>query len=343
MAEIRDAHYSQFVLDDGTAQVLVYGLWASAGGARLLDMNGLKAGDEVSIAAQRGEFADEMEARKAFPYDPEAVVLYVAPVELRFPSTGGTQELDLYAVETPVFDVQTEWVHLGSALSDGKLPVTVDAHSSLDARSASFLVSCKGFRQKVKIYQEAFLPDILPIDQARSKDFARVAGTITAIGEDGYVLADESGALFVNGSTVNLEAGITMEVIGNLATEGYLTRMTPLRSTRSGSAAVTFPAGTPLTADYAASLLQQLQEEDASNPSFLPLPLVTAKGILAEVEGEETLLDFDTDAPITRFMTAPGVELAASIGGYVSIRGYLAGVSLGDHPALLLLPATLEV
>lgn len=342
VAEIRDAHYSQFVLDDGTAEVLVYGLWASAGGARLLDMNGLKAGDEVSIAAQRGEFADAMEARKAFPYDPEEVVLYVAPAELHFPSTGGTQELDLYAVETPVFDLQADWVHLGAGGEDGKLPVTVDAHEDLEARAASFWISCRGFRQKVKIYQEAFLPDILPIESARSKDFARVAGTITVIGEDGYVLADESGALFVSGSAVNLEAGIRMDVIGRLSTEGYLTRMTPLRATRSGSAAVTFPEGTPLTADYAASLLRQLQGKDASNPSSLPLPLVSAKGILAEMEGEETLLDFDTDAPITRFLTAPGIELAASNGGYVSIRGYLAGVSGGDHPALLLLPATLE-
>ena len=332
VASVSDSHYSQFILDDGTASVTVYGLWSSQGGGRIYDMGGYKVGDAVSIAAQRADYLGAIEARKAYPYDPSAVVLWVSPLEFIFPSAGGSEPLEVLAAGTPSFETAESWLRVEGPDASGAYALKVDENTDLDDRMANVYVVYGDVRQRVRVYQDAFVPVVSTVAEAVSLPFARVQGTVTALDAEGYVLADATGAVFVRAAAP--EVGTVMDVIGNLSTEDFLTSIVPVRTSRNGSAEVVLPGAEKLTAASARSLEASLAGKDGSVPGLLNLRYVVVEGIVAEADGRYVLRDFNTDEDI---VTVRG-DLSGRLGAFLAVSGYLFRYAGG---VLELLPASI--
>lgn len=330
VASVEDVSDSHFTLEDKTGKVTVYGLWESAGGPRIKDMGEWKVGSEISIAARRADFNGTPEARKAFPYDPKSVGLYVSPLEVNFSSGGGTAKLDFYSEGEPSFQLADSWLS-ASMSEDGKyILLTAMPNEAMDSRTAYLFVATASLREKVKVIQDAYIPAVVPVSDAFLAKSARVAGTVTALSYDGCVLTDESGSIFVSGSSPSMEMGAVLDVTGEVSTQDFLTAVTAHSVAHAGNTLPAYPNPENLTASSAASIIASLEGKDPATAGVLPMKYVTATGLVSVEEGIARLRDFDTDAVTAVLVQTPSADYSALDGSLVSISGYILGASQGS-------------
>lgn len=327
---VLDAHYSQFVLADKTGKVSVFGLWSGEGGARVYDMAGLKVGDAVSIAALHNEYKGEVEARSAYLYNPADVKMWIETITFNAPSAATSLSTTMYALDQVSISSEVDWL---SAAYDEKgeiLSIEVAANSNLDIRVGYVTVSCGNQSQRIRVTQEAYEPEVEAISSALGKSFARVKGKIGAMGSDGYVIYDETAAIFVHTeSFLGLDLGITMDVSGNISTANYLTSIEPDVASKAGKGKVEYNAALFTVSDSKA-LKASLSGQSATAPRTLDLKCVEVRGMLSSENEVFVLRDFDTDEIITLLDNSNYVDLTEFVAKYVSVKGYLATLSDGE-------------
>lgn len=265
---VLDAHYSQFVLKDASGSVSVSGLWDSEGGSRVYDMAGFKVGDAISIAAQHNEYKGQAEAKNAFVYDPAKVSVWVKPTNFNVPAEGGEYTAEMYVLEAPQITCDQAWVKADFNDAENKLILDVQANTQLDSRVAVVSITCKDNTVKIRVSQAAYTPALLRISEAISEGLVRVQGTVVAADAAGYILADESGALYVKAdSFLGIDLGTGMEVTGNIATADHHTCLTPVISNKGAKTEYSL-APVAQNADEFAALAGRIAGASATEPAL---------------------------------------------------------------------------
>lgn len=328
---VSDSHYSQFTLKDKTGSVSVYGLWSGEGGSRVYDMDGYKAGDEISIAAQHSEYKGEVEAKNAFIYDPAKIKVWVKDMNLTCPSEASTLTTTMYALGKVSINSEADWLEGSFSEEDEVLTISVKANTELDIRVGYLTVSCDESSQRIRVTQDAYEPQVIGISEALGKDFARVSGVITAMGSKGYVLTDESASIFVKAdSFLGLDLGTTMDVSGSISTAGYLTTLVPETSSKVKKGTAKYDKAAAFTLRDAVAKVSELSALDAAKPGTLNLQMVSIKGMLYGLEdGTFRIADFDSDETIVMLDESKSFETSEFLMKYVEIKGHLTTVENG--------------
>ena len=322
---ITDEHYSQFVLKDETGSVSVFGLWDSEGGVRVYDMAGYKVGDEIQIAAQKSEYKGNAEARNAYPYDPAEVKLWLEKSSAEIGAEGGEAIISMIADGTPEIKSDSDWLTASYDPEGKKLIITVAASEELDARAGDLNITCGKSRQTVRVTQVAYVPVIEPIASAVKKDFAKVAGQITAMGAKGYVLTDETGSIFIKADNqLGLDFGMSMEIAGNISTQNYLTSMEPMTVTKGKKGTASYDKATKFDSAAAEALAAGLASQSPTTAGALDLPCAEVLGVLVVENDKYIVRDYDTDKVVAVIDVPLAIDVTEFVGEYVVVYGFVA-------------------
>lgn len=321
--EITDNHYSQFVLEDKTGTINVSGLWESEGGPRLYDMGSYKAGDAISIAAQRGEYKGTPEAKNAFPYDPAKATLFVDPTSHTIGSEGGELHSEMAVKGEPEIKCTegSDWASASFEKETG-LTITIAANTSLEPRTAIFSISCGANTQTVRVSQDAYSPAKTSIAEAVKGDVVKVSGQIAAANDKGYVLADNTGAIFVNAdSFLGLDLGTSMNIAGNVSTANYLTTLTPVTSDKGGKEEFSYNARA-FDSAAAKAMREKLNGEQATAGRSLECVSIQAR-LVYDGKSVYSLVDSKTKLVIAVVDNSATVELSEFDLKTVDVTGYI--------------------
>lgn len=338
--EITDNHYSQFVLEDKTGSVTVYGLWSGEGGTRVYDMDGYKVGDEISIAAQFNSFKGNVEAKNAYIYDPAKVMLWISPLDFEAGSEECEFTATMYVRDIPTIRIECDWITGDYDEVSETLTVKVKANTGLDIRVGYLTVYVGETYLRIRVTQEAYVPETVKISDALKLDFARVNGQIGAMGSNGYVITDSTGAIFVRtDSFLGLDLGTSMDISGNISTANYLTVISPDALTKGSAGTISYNAAEFTCAD-AKTLIAGLSGKAADQPGAINLKCVNIKGMLnAEADGAYALRDYDTDEIIVWLDNPKSFEMDAFKLLYVDVIAYISEYKDGK---LWAIPGTMK-
>lgn len=151
--------YSNFYLNDGTAEVYVYGLYEGKGGPQYtdgwLDRMEVKVGYTMTIGATRGQYNATIEAMNAYPIewaapttpmitcDAPEVTVGAAAGEATFAVTTMNLKSDFTVTPAESYDWITDYTKSGRA--SGNIVVKVAANEDTEnARVAKFTVASEG-------------------------------------------------------------------------------------------------------------------------------------------------------------------------------------------------------
>lgn len=329
---VTDEHYSKFVLKDDSGSVNVEGLYDCADGDRIYDMASYKQGDHISIAAQKNEYKGVPEARRAFVYDPYTATLYLSKTSGEVGSEGGKLFVDIESTEQVTVSSDAAWAK--AEVSDGKLAIDVEANPALEERIAVVTLKCGSATAKYRLTQSAFQPAELSVSEAVNSDIVSVRGTIMAADRQGFVLEDNTGAIFVEDATfMGRTKGSVVAVTGTVSTSGYLTMLkTPIISDIDGAKA---QESKPEAADAAS--LAALRESMAGEPGTRgrTLKCVAADGFLHKSSGAYVLADKKTGEIMLNISESVTEDLEAIAGKYVHATVYISGLDASGLHAVI--------
>ncbi len=290
IAEITDEANSHFILQDETGEVLVCGLWQNVHGKRIRNMGKYSAGDRITLAALKGKFANEPYAKNAYVVDAEKAKVWVTPTDASVPCAGGELELKIYTDAAFTLAASDEWIKIGEV--DGNtVTVTVGANENIYRRFGYVNVRSEGINVRVRITQDEYVPQRSTIAEAVLLDYAHVEGTVLALVEDGYLLGDDSGVVFVETSKFNgIYAGASLSVTGSLYTADYMTRLVPELTTvvQAGASAAQNPK--ELGTDEINAIIAAASSKDGGMPGSLKYEFVRISGTVVFVDGRTRLV-----------------------------------------------------
>lgn len=329
IAEIIDAVNSHFILQDGTGEVLVYGLWRNIHGKRIRNMGDYKTGDNITIAALKGKFADEPYAKEAYVVDVDKAKMWVTPTDTHLPDAGGEIELKVFTDGAFTLAASEDWIKVGEA--DGNIiPVEIAANESIFVRFGYINVRSADMTIRVKLTQDGYLPQLSTMKEAILMDYARVEGTVLAIVEDGYLLADRTGVLFVSTTKFNgIYPGATLSVTGSLGTADYMTRLTP-----ELTAAVQIeplPSAEPrvLGTDEINSIIAGASSKDPGKAGNLEYEFVRVGGTIVFIDGKTRLVSDGKAINVEPYKAGAELNFDDLNGHQLELDGYIVSLSDG--------------
>lgn len=329
IGEITDEASSHFMLSDGTGEVLVNGLWQGPHGKRIRNMGDYRQGDAILIAALKGKFAAGGYAKDAYVVDPEAEKMWVTPVNAEISADGGEIELKVFGGNNVSVAASESWIVPGTP-AGGTVPVTVEPNGSIRMRYGYVNVRSDDITVRVKIVQEAFVPQTLKISEALYADYARVEGTVVAIADDGYLLSDGTGVIFIDTEKFSgIYAGATVAVTGGVETADYMTRIVPELVSATESEPVKLPSPREIGADEIDGIISAALAKDASEAGSLSYEFVKVSGTIVFAEGRMRLVSGGRTINAEPYGTGGGLDFDSLNGHVLELDGYVISVQDG--------------
>lgn len=329
IGDITDAANSHFILQDGTGEVLVYGLWRNIHGKRIRNMGDYKTGDIITIAALKGKFADKPYAKEAYVVDADKAKMWVTPTDTHFPDAGGEIELKVFTDGAFTLAASEDWIKVRE--TDGNvIPVEISANESIFVRFGYINVRSSDMTIRVKVTQEGCLPQLSTMQEAILMDYARVEGTVLAIVEDGYLLADRTGVLFVSATKFNgIYPGATLSVTGSLGTADYMTRMTP--ELTAAVQTEPLPASEPrvLGIDEINGIIAGASSKDGSKAGNLKYEFVRVGGTIVFIDGKTRLVSDGKTINVEPYKAGAELNFDDLNGHQLELDGYIVSLSDG--------------
>ncbi len=329
IGEIVDAEDSHFMLEDGTGSVLVYGLWKSIHGKRIRNMGDYGTGDRITVAALKGKFADQPYAKDAYVVNDGDVKVWVTPTNADVPSEGGDIELKVFTDAPFTLAASEPWIKVGEP--DGNaVAVTVDANESIFARFGYINVRTADMNVRVKVSQAEYVPEVSTVADALLSSYAHVEGTVLAVVEDGYLIADGSGVLFVETSKFNgIYTGATLSVTGSLKTEDYMTRMVPELAKAVIMDPVQPSQPRVLGTDDIDGIIAEASGKDSGKAGNLKYEFVRINGTVVFVDGRTRLVSEGKTINVEPYKAGSELNLDDLNGHTLELDGFLIALSEG--------------
>jgi len=327
---VTSEQYSQFVLEDITGSVSVYGLWDCEDGDRILNMGSYKVGDVISIAAKASTFKGKVEAKNAFPYDPSNVAIWASKISCSFTAEGGEESISVHAKSDVKINIVDNWVSAEYDESSNKLDIKVQSSKNTSERSTKVELVCNDQRVKITVKQYAYVPPTVSIVEAVNHfENATVEGVISVLLDDGFILSDRTGSIFVNYEDADctglVDVGISFEVSGEIFTENYITgiKATSIKALGKSESELSSPKQCALN-DFD-KMESDLASADPTKPNAHTLEYVEFDGILNPGTGSYFIEDFDNGALMVKLDNLDGFDLEALNLVYTTVRGFIAG------------------
>ena len=330
---VTDEHYSKFVLKDDSGSVNVEGLYDCADGDRIYDMASYKQGDHISIAAQKNEYKGVPEARRAFVYDPYTATLYLSKTSGEVGSDGGKLFVDIESTEQVTASSDAAWAK--PSVADGKLSVEAEANQTLSERIALITLKCGETTAKFRLTQEAFQPSQVSVKDAVNGDIVAVKGTIMAADKSGFVLEDNTGAIFVEDDKfLGRSKGEVVAVTGTVSTKDYLTMLkAPIISDIDGAKA---QESKPEAADAASLAALRASMAGESGTKGRTLKCVAADGFLQKAAaGGYVLADKKTGETMLNISESVTEDLESIAGKFIHAIAYISGLDASGLQAII--------
>ena len=329
ISEIIDVKNSRFMLEDETGSVLVYGLWQNIHGKRIRNMGDYKAGDRIAIAALKGKFANEPYAKEAYVTDAGHAKIWVTPTNAEISCEGGGIELKVFSGAGFNVAASESWIKAGEP--DGNvIPVTVDANESIFARFGYINVRSDGMNVRVKVTQAGYVPQTSPVKDALLMEYAHIEGTVLAVVEDGYLLADKSGVIFVETAKFNgIYAGATLSVTGRLETADYMTRLIPELTKPVVTEPVDVSQPKEIGADDINRIIAETSSKDSGKAGNLKYEFVRIKGTVVFIDGKTRLVSEGRIINVEPYKAGSELNFDNLNGHTLELDGYLISLSDG--------------
>ncbi|MCM1178108.1 MAG: BACON domain-containing protein [Clostridium sp.] len=329
IAEIKDAENSHFILKDNTGEVLVYGLWKNIHGKRIRNMGDYSTGDKITVAALKGKFANEPYAKDAYVVDAGTEKMWVTPSNAEISSEGDTFELMVFTDASYTVSVSDTWIKAGEA--DGnKVTVTVDANESIFPRYGYVNVRSSDMTIRVKVSQAESVPEVKSISSAAMSDYAHVEGTVVAIAEDGYMLADATGAIFVSTDKFGgIYIGATLSVTGPVSTSGYMTRLTPELTKAIQAGTTSLPEPRVLDTKDIDAVIASASSNAPDKAGSLKCEYVRITGTLVFIDGKTRLVSDGNIINAEPYKAGSELDFDALNGHTLDMYGYVVAMEDG--------------
>lgn len=329
IGEIVDAADSHFMLEDETGSVLVYGLWQNIHGKRIRNMGDYNTGDRITIAALKGKFANEPYAKDAYVVDASKAKMWVTPTNAEIPSEGGEIVLKVFTDAAFTIAPSESWIKVGEA--DGNIiPVTIEANEKIYARYGYINVRSADMTIRVKVVQAEYLPELSTVAQAIFMDYARIEGTVLAIVEDGYLLADGSGVLFVGTEKFSgVYVGATLSVTGRIETADYMTRIIPELTTAVQIESVSPSEPKELSIEEIDSIISSVSAKESDKAGNLNYDFVRVNGTVVFTDGKTRLVSDGKVINVEPYKAGSELNLDDLNGHTLKLDGYLISLSDG--------------
>lgn len=329
VAQIVDAEQSCFILDDGTGQVEVRGLWKSIHGKRIRNMGGYKEGDEICITALKDKFAGQPYAKNACVVNPEDAKVWVTPTSAEIPSEGGTVKVEVYTDEVFSLAVSESWVEVAGT-EGNVVTLSVKANESIFRRFAYLNVRTADAVVRVKLTQQEYVPQLVKIADALTADYAHVEGSVLSVVEDGYLLADGSGAIFVQTSKFNgVYEGAGLSVTGSVVTEDYMTRIIPDLTKAVTSAGAPSSGPREMGPEEIDRIIADASAKDGGTAGNLRYEFVSVSGTVVYIDGKTRLVSDGKTLNIEPYKAGDALNFDDLNGHTLKLDGYIVSLSGG--------------
>lgn len=216
--------YSNFYLNDGTAEVYIYGLYDGKGGEQFidgwLDRMGIQVGYTMKIGATRGQYNTTIEGMYAYPIEwaaPTNPMLSVDAAEKTVKATATSAKFNLTALNVNAWKVEAkeayDWItdYTKEGATSGEIVISFTENENLEAgREAEFTVSAEGAESvNIKLIQSAATLDLETITIAEwlakeeddTKEY-RLEGVVTEVVKADYgniYIKDATGTAYIYG------------------------------------------------------------------------------------------------------------------------------------------------
>lgn len=229
IASIASADYGNLTIKDGDKELYVYGVTATKqhkNDKSFASLN-LKVGDILNIACYKSSYNGNAQAAGAYIYDPTKQNLQVSPTSVKLPKEAGKVTLDIIAKGeyTVTVDAAASWITIEKEEKvDGLAYLKISANTAETPRSGKVTVKLNDASQEVNVYinQSGVEPAKSTIKDALTKTYAHVQGQVAALTTQGFLLADETGKIYVyTKDPVSFKIGDKIKVCGKVSAYNF--------------------------------------------------------------------------------------------------------------------------
>lgn len=234
VSSISNTVYGNFYLNDGSYKdgkgVYIYGMLDANGGTKNFLSLGIEEGDEIIVTGARTTYNSVIEivdaslvkiVKKALlAANQKEFTVEAAAGEVAIPITVKGDDVQVSS------DAEADWIRYKSlSVADGKNKIIIeyDAYDGAVPRTAEVTaVSSKEIDDELQsstiiftIKQLPATPEVKLINEVNfgDKEYVHVEGQVIALTTDGFVLADQSGKVFIEGDS-DYEIGSKVSVLG---------------------------------------------------------------------------------------------------------------------------------
>ncbi len=353
-----------YLQDEAGDEVYIYGTLDKDGKTKNFLSLGLEVGDVVKVSGPKTTYGETVELVDVTVLSIEKALLKIEKVEPAEVSKEGgdltvtvtmkgkgvyaevPEDIDWISYKKTEFKAgkatlfeknpaDTAVISFSVAPNEGLMPRTGSVNlSSSDNKSISFSVS-----------QKSNAPDVKPIAEAVADGFAHIQGTVMAICNRGYILADESGAMLAYyGSAFkadNYKLGDEIEIVDTFAAYNYGLQMSCdgkegfvlENKIKAGSGSVTYPEPVVLDPDKLAAIVASIDGKDKTKATdAIAIQYVEITGTPKQSGSYINIYLDDYDAAdFSAYQLPTSFDLASKVDKKVVIRGYVQSISGGKH------------
>ena len=158
ITSVTEYNYGNFYINDGTGEVLIYGLCSPEGASKYWAESGAKVGDDIIIKTVRTSFGNAPQGKNAIFVDlitPGTYVFWVFDAtSTSFGPEAGENKvgLNIYNTDAEV-KAESDNAQFSAVYTNGSLVVTALENTTSDAIEGKITVTCGSMTQVVKVTQ----------------------------------------------------------------------------------------------------------------------------------------------------------------------------------------------
>ena len=359
--------YGNFYISDGKDEILIYGIADKDGkfANNPIASWGIEMGDQVTLEGPRGSYNGSPQMVNCTVIELVKALLQIDKSSFDVSKDGEEIVVTATFKGNGVTVKQCpEWITLTSTeyvagvpskldpnpADKNVLTFTVLPNEDVKPRTGEIVLASTNAdgssEQTVTVTQGANAPDLMTIAEALQTDYAHVKGTVMAICNRGYVLADETGAILCYyGSAFKADEykiGDVIEIVNATSAFNYGPQLScdgkeggfDLENKISeGTGAVDYPSAKVLDQAAVAALKASISGKDGKKlENVIKMDYVQVVGT-PKKSGNYTniFLDGYTDADFSAYQLPASFDLASMLDKKVTIRGYVQSISGGSH------------
>ena len=160
ITSVTNSSYGNFYLNDGTAEVLIYGLVGPEGESKYWATSGAKVGDDITVKTIRTEYNNAPQGKNATFVEvktPGTLAFWSFDASaVSFLAAGGekTINVDIYNATSEVV-AKSDNAQFSATYANGVLTITALENTEYEAVEGNITVTCGSLSQVIAVYQAA--------------------------------------------------------------------------------------------------------------------------------------------------------------------------------------------